>query len=147
MPVNEHRFMKIECRMENLPSLLLFAAGQAKEAGFTGKALLQLELATEEIATNIIKYAYPQGSGGLELSCGTAGGGLFEMIFTDQGIPFNPLDRPEPDVGAGLDQRNPGGLGIFLTKRFMDQVNYRREGGRNILALSKRLAQGNANVD
>ena len=59
--------------------------------------------------------------------------------FSDQGVPFNPLEKPDPDITLSAEERNIGGLGIFLTKKFMDKVEYRFENGSNILYIEKKL--------
>ncbi|MCR4900758.1 MAG: ATP-binding protein, partial [Treponema sp.] len=59
--------------------------------------------------------------------------------FRDQGIPFNPLDRPDPDITLSAEDRRIGGLGIFLTKKYMNSVEYKYENGENILTMKKMI--------
>jgi serine/threonine-protein kinase RsbW len=98
-----------------------------------------LELAVEEIAANIITYAYsPAGSGDLE--CGFAADGkTAEVSLTDWGAAFNPLEKEDPDLAPELDRREPGGLGIYLARNLAGSCSYRRDGGRNILTISMPL--------
>jgi len=64
----------------------------------------------------------------------------FVVEVSDNGKPFNPLDHPEPDLNQPLEERPIGGLGIHLIRKFVDQLAYRRDAGRNILTLRKRAA-------
>ena len=68
-----------------------------------------------------------------------ADGDTAVLTFIDGGVPFDPLTRKAPDVTLSAEEREIGGLGIFLTRKLMDEVRYRREDGRNILTLRKRL--------
>ena len=85
--------------------------------------LNQIDLAVEEIFVNIAHYS---GSEEAEISCGYHIGGdgssVLTMIFKDRGKPFNPLAKPDPDLTLSAEERKIGGLGIFLTKKFMDSV-------------------------
>ncbi len=61
------------------------------------------------------------------------------IVFSDKGVPYNPLKREDPDVGMSADERDIGGLGIFLVKKTMDNVEYSFRDGRNILTIRKKL--------
>ncbi len=102
--------------------------------------LPDIDLAVEEVLTNITHYAYPEGSGEIELCCGTDGRQLF-IEFTDWGIPFDVSARPDPELSPDVAQREVGGLGIYLVKQSMDDVAYRRELDRNVLTLTVRLPE------
>lgn len=96
-------------------------------------------LVIEEIAVNVVNYAYPEGvEGFLDIDI-TATDDLVTITFSDGGIPFNPLAKEDPDTTLSLEKRPIGGLGILLVKKMMDDVAYRYEDGRNILTLTKRL--------
>ena len=102
-------------------------------------------LACEEIIVNIISYAYPVGvEGYIRIDVIETQGELCIEI-EDGGIPFNPVEKEEPDITLKLEEREIGGLGIFLVLRLMDVVEYRREGGQNKLVLKKntKTADGN----
>lgn len=103
----------------------------------TGKQLL---IAADEIFTNIASYGYPAGGGtakvAVEFDMARA---ELTLIFTDSGIPYNPLEVPPPDLSKSPVEREVGGLGIFMVKKIMDAVEYRRENGCNILVLKKWL--------
>ena len=61
------------------------------------------------------------------------------LVVSDEGVPFNPLKREEPDITLSAAEREIGGLGIFITKKTMDTVDYRFENGKNILTMTKKL--------
>lgn len=105
------------------------------------KSTLELTLALEEIATNIISYGYQDNAEHIiSISIDKNNSNLITQI-KDDGVPFNPLEVPPPDLNKELDQMEPGGLGIHLVKNVMDEVSYRREQGLNILTLVKKLQE------
>ena len=97
-------------------------------------------VAIEEVFVNVAHYAYKDGEGDVEL------GVDFDderrtVIFrmTDRGVPFDPLKKPDPDVTLSADERDIGGLGIFITKKTMDTVEYEYENGKNVLTMTKKI--------
>jgi serine/threonine-protein kinase RsbW len=101
-------------------------------------AVQAIDLALEEHLTNIATHG-AQGVGAEILVRLMIAAECLVAEVEDSGPPFNPLDRPEVDVGVPLEQRSIGGLGIHLTRKMTDEQSYRREGGRNIFRMSKRL--------
>lgn len=103
-----------------------------------GKALKQLELVVEELFVNISHYAYGKEGGSVrifvEVDLTLRG---VKIVFCDSGIPFNPLELNEPDVTLSADKRPVGGLGIFLAKKYMDKLEYKRSDGMNVLTVCK----------
>ena len=103
--------------------------------------LYKIDLAAEEIFVNIAHYAYkeklPEGVAGTVWLTAAFEDDTLTMIFSDTGGPFNPLDRPDPDVTLSAVDRRIGGLGIYLTKKYMDSLEYRYEDGKNILTMKK----------
>lgn len=92
----------------------------------------------DEILSNIAKYSYQEIAGKVEVYCDydkNAKTLLFKFI--DSGIPFNPLEVKEADVNASVEDRPIGGLGIFIVRNLMDDANYERVSGKNILTLKK----------
>ena len=98
------------------------------------KRIGEIELAVEEAIVNICNYAYQDGEGDVEMICRDEGG-LFIIEIEDYGKPFNILTLPEPDVTAGIMERQVRGLGVLLIKKFMDDVYYCREADKNRLSL------------
>ncbi len=100
---------------------------------------LKIELALHEICVNIALYAYPEGqAGGLAIRIWRDDGTLF-MEIRDRGVPFDPVKKPNPDVMARLRRGKRGGLGVFFFRTMMDGLSYRRDGGENILTVSKKI--------
>ena len=96
-----------------------------------------LELAVEEAITNVIAHGFRGQGGGVDVIC-RATRGIVEVQIEDSAPPFDPLSLPEPDLTADIEDRDIGGLGIFLIRQVMDEIVYRYENGKNILVLVKR---------
>jgi len=95
----------------------------------------------EEMYINIANYAYAPGTGDMELQAGfNDEGNEVILILKDQGIPYDPLAKADPDVSLPADKRKIGGLGIFLVKKTMDSMSYVRQDGYNIVTMTKRFA-------
>lgn len=98
-----------------------------------------VRISCEEIIVNIISYAYPPDTDGFIWLEVTRNGEKLCIEMQDGGVPFNPLDRQKPDISQQLEEREIGGLGIFLVLEMMDEVEYRYEEGKNKLILRKRI--------
>ena len=99
--------------------------------------VLHLNLALEEAVTNVILYAYPQGTDGLVDIEAILHPSSLEFIISDSGKPFDPTKAPMPDTSLGIHDRPIGGLGIYMVKTIMDTVQYERIGEKNILTMTK----------
>ena len=97
-------------------------------------------VAIEEIFVNVARYAYPNGEGDMTLGVGFDEQ-TREITFrmADKGVPFDPLKKPDPDITLSAEEREIGGLGIFITKKTMDTVTYAYENGENILTMIKKI--------
>ena len=95
--------------------------------------LNQIDLAVEEIFVNIAHYS---GADEAIINCSFENDKL-EVTFSDSGVPFNPLAKPDPDITLNAEEREIGGLGIYLTKKFMDTVSYEYKDGMNCLRIIK----------
>jgi len=104
------------------------------------KAQMQMDMAIDEIFGNIAHYAYPDGDGSatVQLDFDEAQR-VVSLVFIDRGQPFDPLKKPDPDTTLAAEERKIGGLGIFLVKKIMDEVNYCYRDGQNILTVRKKL--------
>lgn len=111
----------------------------ADEAGINPSLAMSLNLALEEAVTNVIMYAYPEGTDGTVDIITEANDGLLTFIIKDSGKAFDPTQKEDADVTLSAEERQIGGLGIFLVKQIMDTVNYQRLDGQNILTLTKKL--------
>jgi serine/threonine-protein kinase RsbW len=119
---------------ENVASVTEFVSAIAEKAGIHPKRLLHLQLALEEAVMNIGSYAYETPPGELLVRV-TTSDGRFVTELIDEGKPFDPIAMDTPNLKAELSERKIGGLGIFLLRKVMDEVHYRRQDGRNILTL------------
>lgn len=100
----------------------------------------KIDLVLEEVLLNVMDYAYGSGGeGSMAVGCGLQNQTIFQIVVQDQGRPFNPLSQQPPDLTADIEHRMIGGLGVFLTKKMTDQLQYRYEDGRNILELGFQL--------
>ncbi len=110
------------------------------EYDYNLKLVMQLKLAVEEIFTNICNYAYDDKDGMVVLSLETNPSPLSITIkFEDHGSYFNPLDIRNPDTNLTAEEREIGGLGIFLVKKNVDEIQYENIDGKNVLTIKKHL--------
>ena len=117
-----------------------FVSECIKTDGADEMTVMQIALAVEEVFVNIASYSYPDSEGDAEVTVERLTDPLaIRITFEDSGIPFDPLNAPQPDVNLPAEERPIGGLGIFLVRELMDDVSYRYENGKNILAFEKRL--------
>ncbi len=130
--------LTIDATLENLDQVLDFVNQQMELAGCTPKLMNQVDVAVEEIYVNIARYAYHPDVGKAQVRCET-GGDPFRIVigFVDRGRPYNPLEKEDPDVTLSAEKREIGGLGIFLAKQLMDEIEYEFREGQNILTLRK----------
>ena len=127
---------KMQCiaTVENLPLVTGFVEECADCSGMDARKKFGLLVAVEEAFVNICSYAYPNGEGETELSCGVDGD-VFVLEIKDSGSPFNVLSLPDPDTSSDIMEREIGGLGIHFIRSLSDKVSYRRENGQNILQM------------
>lgn len=101
----------------------------------------KIRLSVEEAVENVVRYAYEGGVGWLEVGTGLDPEGvMLTILLKDAGVPFNPLDKPDPDVTLSAEERQIGGLGIYICKKLMDHIEYRYEDGCNVLTMTKKIA-------
>jgi anti-sigma regulatory factor (Ser/Thr protein kinase) len=108
------------------------------------KLAFDLNLSLDEILTNIISYGYEgDGERQIDIRCTLAEDGVTVEV-EDDGRPFNPIETPEPDLSALLEDRPIGGLGVHLVRQLMDQLEYRRLERKNLLIMKRRIESWNA---
>ena len=132
--------LRIPAVVEKLPELLAFIEQQLEEVGCPLKTQMEIAVAAEEVFVNIASYAYAPGTGiatvCIEIDDDPP---VATIAFSDGGVPFDPLKKADPDVTLPAEEREIGGLGIFMTRKFMDDVTYTYRDGPNILTLKKNL--------
>ena len=132
--------LTIDATVENLPQVLAFLEEHLEEADCPMKAQMQLSIAAEEIYVNIAHYAYAPETGQATVRLELADDPSTVCVtFLDRGVPFDPLAKPDPDITLSAEERGIGGLGIYMTKKSMDDVRYEYRDGQNILTLVKRI--------
>ena len=123
-----------------LPNALGFAEEILESAGCPSKTVTSLCVAVEEVFVNVSRYAYGAGEGDVKLSiCLSENNSSVTIRISDKGVPFDPLKKPDPDITLSAEEREIGGLGIFIAKKTMDTVSYAYENGENILTMTKKL--------
>lgn len=134
------RELDIEATTENLQEVLDFVDARLEEVDCSPKAQMQIDIAVEEIFVNIAHYAYSPEKGRATVRVEITPEPISVVItFVDKGIPYDPLSREDPDITLPAEKRNPGGLGVFITKEFMDDISYEYKEGQNILRLKKSI--------
>lgn len=101
--------------------------------------LFKIRLSVEEIVENVVNYAYGSGTGSLEVITDKLKDGILVITLIDKGLPFNPLEKDDPDITLSAEERNIGGLGIFICKKMMDKIDYKFENGSNILTMEIKI--------
>ena len=131
--------VQFAAKFEYLDDIREFVGGIARAGGFSDKDVYNIQLATDEAASNIIEHAYEKiNDGVLELSCGVRDD-LITIVLIDHGESFDPSEIPLPDLKADLSNRKIGGLGIFLMRKLMDDVSYEAKPNKsNVLTMIKR---------
>lgn len=125
--------LTVGARLEELDRVLAFVDDCLEKDGCPKKAQQQVRIALDELLSNIVRHS---GSDRIQISCRADQAGIFIQL-RDQGVPHDPLAAAEPDVSLSLEDRQSGGLGIFLVKKLMDRVTYAFEGGDNVLTIYK----------
>jgi len=126
-------------KFDFLDEIREFVGDIARKGGFSAKDVYNIQLATDEAASNIIEHAYDGVTNGvLDISAGMEKDAI-KIILIDYGEPYDPSVIPMPDIKADLSERKIGGLGIFLMRKLMDEVHYEpRADKSNVLTMIKR---------
>ena len=128
------RFNPIKDRSSEIIAFLMSSPDMPKDEDVRFK----IELSIEEAVENVVRYAYEGGIGWLEAGTSLDDKSLLLTIeLRDAGMPFNPLEKDDPDVTLGANERPVGGLGIYLCKQMMDNIESHYKDGNNILTMKK----------
>ena len=130
---------KFKAEKKELDKVQDFVTKELKKQNCDSKTLNNINLAIEEVFVNIASYSYKGKKGTCLLKINYDGNKTFNFIFEDSGIKFDPLNEKDPDISLSVEERDVGGLGIFLTKKTMDRVDYKYEDNKNILTISKKI--------
>lgn len=103
-----------------------------------------VRLSIEEVVENVVRYAYKDGLGWMEVGTNLDQNGLvLTIVIKDAGVPFNPLAKEDPDISLSAEEREIGGLGIFICKQLMDSIEYDYVDNCNVLTMKKNLSSAN----
>ena len=136
---NIRETLKVSAETKNLTQVLAFVDALLERAGGPLKMQMRIDVAVEELYINIANYAYLPGKGEAVINVWFEDDSTIVIEFRDKGKFFDPLMKEDPDVTLSAGERPIGGLGIFMVKKSMDDVQYRREGDQNILTIKKKL--------
>ncbi len=132
--------LKIQALVEKLPEVAEFVDIELEKLDCNMKVQMQIDVAVEEIFVNIANYAYQPDVGDATIIFDTVDDGkTVSITFKDSGVPYNPLEKEDPDITLPGEQRPIGGLGIFMVKKSMDKVLYEHKDGQNVLTLLKSI--------
>ena len=133
----------VTAKIENLSEVLDYIDGFLVDSGRSEKIKNHIRISVEELFTNIVSYAYPSESNGkVVISCRflvESGTRVLQISLKDWGIPYNPLEQPEPKFDIPFEDRGIGGLGIYMVRQWMDQMDYCYSDGCNQVLLKKIL--------
>ena len=125
---------------EALADVLGFVEETLEQFECPMKTQMAVCVAIEEVFVNVAHYAYPDGEGDVVFGIGyDEDSKKVTFRMSDKGVPFNPLEKPDPDITLSAEERGIGGLGIFITKKTMESVSYDYENNENILTMIKTI--------
>ena len=132
--------LTIAATVENIDTVTDFVGEQLEAFDCPMKAQMQINIAIDELFGNIAHYAYNPETGDATVRVEVIEDPLAVVItFIDQGIPYDPLKQADPNITLSAEEREIGGLGIFIVKKFMDHIRYEYRGGQNELTMTKQL--------
>lgn len=132
--------LTITATLDNLETVTEFVDKELEDAGCSPKAEIQINIAIDELFSNIAYYAYNPDTGYATVRVEVIDDPLSVIItFIDNGIPYDPLKKDDPDISLSADERTIGGLGIYMVKKSMDEVTYEYKDGQNILRIKKHI--------
>ena len=138
--MTQEKKLTIEANTQNLPAVLAFIDEELEKAECPIKLQMQIDVAVEEIFVNIASYAYGLDTGNAVIGIEVLQNPKRAVItFSDSGMPYNPVEKEDPDVTLSAEERQIGGLGIFMVKQAMDSMDYEYRNGQNLLTIRKDL--------
>ena len=128
----------VEARNENVSLVTEFVEEQLESMDCPMKIQMKMGIAIDELFSNIALYAYPSGDGDVTVRVEKQEEpAAVRITFIDRGVPYDPLKKEDPDVTLSAEEREIGGLGIYLVKKTMDDISYEYKDGQNILSVLK----------
>ena len=130
--------LKITSDLAELDKIRDFLDETLQPLNISDKDYFKIELSLREVCINIILYAYPQEKGDIMLKAWQQEGKMF-LEIRDNGIPFDPKKLKVPDIEEIIKQERKGGLGVYISRTFMDGFDYKREDNQNVLVIYKQI--------
>ena len=132
--------LTVEAKIENIEAVTDFVNEQLEALDCPMKAQMQIDIAIDELFGNIAHYAYNPEIGKATVRVEVTQDPLAVVItFIDNGVPYDPLAKTDPDTTLSAEEREIGGLGIYMVKKSMDEITYDYKDGQNILKIKKRI--------
>ena len=132
--------LTIEATPENVDKVIEFIDGMLEEYGCGIREQTAIDVAVDELFSNIAHYAYNPDTGFATVKVDVVREPLaVEITFVDNGVPYDPLAKVDPDISQSVKDRPIGGMGILIVKKSMDAVGYEYRDGKNILTIKKNL--------
>ena len=132
--------LTVTAKIENIEKITSFVNEQLASYQCPKKAQNQIDVAIDELFGNIAHYAYKSGEGPATVRVEVIENPLSVVLtFIDNGMPYNPLEKSDPDTSLSAEAREIGGLGIYMVKKTMDEIVYEYKDGQNILRVKKKL--------
>lgn len=136
----EHYELQIAAQIDKLPSVIAFLDDILEKYECIMSVQVQLEVAIEEVYVNVAHYAYAPDTGEATITVDYENDTkTVTVTVIDSGIEFNPLAKVDPDITLSAEDREIGGLGIYMVKKSMDSVSYERKDGQNIFSMTKKI--------
>ena len=133
--------LTIEAKTSNIEAVTDFVNEQLEALDCPMKAQMQIDIAIDELFSNIAHYAYNPEIGQATVRVEVIEDPLAVTItFIDNGVPYDPLAKADPDITLSAEERDIGGLGIYMVKKSMDEIAYEYKDGHNILSIKKKLS-------
>ena len=132
--------LNIDAVVENIPAVTAFVDEQLEAMNCPLRAQMQIDIAIDELFGNIAHYAYNPEVGPATVRVEVVEEPMAVVItFIDRGVPYDPLAREDPDITLSAEERDIGGLGIYMVKKSKDSISYEYQDGQNILAIKKNI--------
>ena len=132
--------LTVQALVENVETVTDFVNEELEAIDCPMKAQMQIDIAIDELFSNIANYAYNPEVGSATVRVEVQEDPMAVIItFVDQGVPYDPLSTADPNTSLSADERDIGGLGIFMVKKTMDDVAYEYNNGQNILKIKKHI--------
>ena len=133
--------LTVEAKTTNIEAVTDFVNEQLEALDCPMKAQMQIDIAIDELFGNIAHYAYNPEIGQATVRVEVVEDPLSVVItFIDNGVPYDPLAKADPDTTLSAEERDIGGLGIYMVKKSMDEIAYEYKDGHNILSIKKKLS-------